>query len=274
MTDLTAVGLSEASDRAHAQQPTDVIVTAASHPTIFECLEDISHDCGGGAGHTCYSIPIEWAGYLTPEHEAAVAALSDEERSTFCIGEETEMEAIARCSPLLERVSVLLSAFHEDFEDDDWRSTLQRVDELLPAVIGLHPSEELSLSDVRRVAGAITAAEQPGHEGPFGLFNYTSRGDPVPHHVRDFRMRAEEYGSCLHRTADQGEARQLYDEATRLHVALAATRTALHLPRPGQRQRDSERMRSALIAAYLAGATTGRGEGAEDYASQVMESLS
>lgn len=38
-----------------------VLVTATSHPNIFEAFENISHDCGASAGHSNYAVPPEWA---------------------------------------------------------------------------------------------------------------------------------------------------------------------------------------------------------------------
>lgn len=78
------------------------------------------------------------------------------------------------------------------------------------------------------IADAIEAARNPDREGPFGLFDYTSYGDPVPHHVRDLRdHRSESYGDCLFRTVDRDEARRVYERLTREHLAISAIRATL-----------------------------------------------
>ena len=75
------------------------------------------------------------------------------------------------------------------------------------------------------VAEAMEKASVPHREGPFGLYDYTDYGDPVPHHVRDFRdMRSATWGMAVHRGTDPVEARRIYDELTRRHVADAAVR--------------------------------------------------
>ena len=118
---LTAIEIAQTTLRSHAEQDGDVLVTAADRPVIHELLETVSHDVGFSAGHETYSIPIAWAGYLDERHEAAVAELSEEERQTLAIGEETEMLAIATRSGLLSRISHFLSAFHSDFDDEDYK---------------------------------------------------------------------------------------------------------------------------------------------------------
>lgn len=74
-----------------------------------------------------------------------------------------------------------------------------------------------------RVADAIEQARCPGRQGPYGLFDYTSYGDPVPHHVRDFRdPESKLYGSCVGAFADRQIAVELFETLTRHHIALAA----------------------------------------------------
>ena len=74
---------------------------------------------------------------------------------------------------------------------------------------------------VQIVAKAIEEAQCRFREGPYGLYDYTSYGDHIPHHVRDFR---EPYskGPCVFKSIDRDKA---YDEYTRLtqeHLAIAA----------------------------------------------------
>lgn len=83
------------------------------------------------------------------------------------------------------------------------------------------------------VADAMEAATCPDREGPFGLFDYTDYGDPRPHHVRDFRdPRSDTWGRPVHVGSDREEARRIYDEMTRRHVAAAAVAawTAANVP--------------------------------------------
>jgi hypothetical protein len=76
------------------------------------------------------------------------------------------------------------------------------------------------------IAVAIRVAECPDREGPFGLYDYSGYGDGSndrAHRVRDFRSRADSaYGSNVHVCDDPEEARRVYDEMTRRHVAAAA----------------------------------------------------
>lgn len=91
-----------------------VLVTEASHPTLFECFETISHDCGSGAGHTNYSVPPEWAPHLQ-NLEEAIKPLSAEEVQTFCIGCETEVAVIAARSEILTTAGKMLTCFWADW---------------------------------------------------------------------------------------------------------------------------------------------------------------
>jgi len=76
------------------------------------------------------------------------------------------------------------------------------------------------------IAEAIRIAECPDREGPFGLYDYSSYGDGShagAHRVRDFRSYADPaYGSSVHVCDDPVEARRVYEEMTRRHVAAAA----------------------------------------------------
>lgn len=93
------------------------VVTAASHPKLHATLEDISHDCGAGAGHESYSVPPEWAGGLA-NYEQALAGLTDEQRQEFAIGDQAENDRMCQLSPALKRTGAMLCAFF-----NDWNST-------------------------------------------------------------------------------------------------------------------------------------------------------
>ena len=89
-------------------------ITSTSHPHLYEAFETISHDGGGGAGHASYSVPRVWTPYLDTV-DKALSALTEEELSTFCTGEETDMGEIARRSHDLRLSSILLNSFFEDW---------------------------------------------------------------------------------------------------------------------------------------------------------------
>lgn len=86
------------------------------------------------------------------------------------------------------------------------------------------------------IAMAIGIAECPHREGPFGLYDYSDseRGNEDAHHVRDFRSYSDpSYGRSVHVCDDPVEARRVYDEMTRRHVASAAwDAVASRLARP------------------------------------------
>lgn len=81
------------------------------------------------------------------------------------------------------------------------------------------------------IADAIRLAECPDREGPFGLYDYSGYGDGShdrAHRVRDFRSYADPaYGSNVHVCDDAEEARRVYEEMTRRHVAAAAWDAAM-----------------------------------------------
>ncbi len=82
---------------------------------------------------------------------------------------------------------------------------------------------EITEETLERVGMAIERANNPGREGPYGLYDYTTYGDPVPHHVRDFRdMRSDTYGHTVFRSTDRDAARAEYERLTRCHIARAA----------------------------------------------------
>ena len=85
-----------------------------------------------------------------------------------------------------------------------------------------------------RIAAAIEAAQCPGREGPYGLYDYGySNPNPPdePYCVRDFRdTRAARYGMTVFRSADRATAETKFEELTRRHVARAAW-NALQAPK-------------------------------------------
>jgi hypothetical protein len=81
---------------------------------------------------------------------------------------------------------------------------------------------------LKTVHAAIEDAMHPDREGPYGLFDYGTYGDPVPHQVRDFRdARSDTYGDCVFRTVDRDEAMAVYERLTQEHVAIAAMTAVL-----------------------------------------------
>lgn len=64
-------------------------------------------------------------------------------------------------------------------------------------------------------------------EGPFGLYDYTSYGNPKPHVVRDFRPSAEKYGAWLFQSTDRDEALREYTRLTDAYLGRAALEAAL-----------------------------------------------
>jgi hypothetical protein len=77
------------------------------YPCLFRCLEDISHDGGGGTGHTSYILPGRWDVQL-PWIEAALAELTEEQRNAFAIGEQGEVEDMLNGASLALRLAHLL----------------------------------------------------------------------------------------------------------------------------------------------------------------------
>ncbi len=73
------------------------------------------------------------------------------------------------------------------------------------------------------VAEAIEEARCPHRRGPYGLFDYTSRGHPKPFHVRDFRdPNSDSWGVQVAAFESRVEAEILLDQLTGRHIAQAA----------------------------------------------------
>lgn len=85
--------------------------------------------------------------------------------------------------------------------------------------------EDVSDETLDAVAEAIRVAECPHREGPFGLYDYSSYTGTHEgaHRVRDFRSYSDPaYGSSVHICDSSEEARRVYEEMTRRHIAAAA----------------------------------------------------
>lgn len=85
--------------------------------------------------------------------------------------------------------------------------------------------EDVSDETLDAVAEAIRLAECPHREGPFGCYDYSSYTGTHEgaHRVRDFRSYSNPaYGSSVHICDSSEEARRVYEEMTRRHIAAAA----------------------------------------------------
>ena len=91
-----------------------VRVTAQNLPAIHDALECISHDSGARAGWDWYEVPTLYVPSL-PIWEVKLSRMTEEERSAFCIGEESEQAEISR---LYEAEQ--LAAFLTEFFNGGW----------------------------------------------------------------------------------------------------------------------------------------------------------
>lgn len=115
---ITAHKAAEDTLRRHRQEPRDFAVEQDGQwPMLWDAFETVSHDSGKAAGHAVYFVPETWTARLD-QVEAALHGLTEEERSDFCIGEASDVAAIARRSPDLAHANGLLNAFFEDWPDD------------------------------------------------------------------------------------------------------------------------------------------------------------
>lgn len=96
---------------------TDVLlVTAKSHPALFDAFERISHDQGRQAGHKNYAVPLAWEAKL-PGIERALHRLlltAPRDFETLCIGEQEEAQLIVARRGLQDADELLLR-FSEEF---------------------------------------------------------------------------------------------------------------------------------------------------------------
>jgi hypothetical protein len=88
-------------------------ITSATHPHLFEAMDAITHDGGGGC-HNHYNVPPGWVDALS-RVEALIGRLSPEHRETLAIGECSEQDALVREFDGLAVAHRFLNAFFEDF---------------------------------------------------------------------------------------------------------------------------------------------------------------
>jgi hypothetical protein len=88
-------------------------ITSATHPHLFEAMDAITHDGGGGC-HEHYNVPPGWVDAL-PRMEALLARLLPEQRETMAIGECSEQDDLVRTFDGLNVANRFLGAFFEDF---------------------------------------------------------------------------------------------------------------------------------------------------------------
>lgn len=83
------------------------------YPVLFEAMDAITHDGGGGC-HEHYNVPPGWAEALA-RMEVVFGRLSEEQRQTMAIGECSEQDDLVREFDGLALVHHFLNAFFEDF---------------------------------------------------------------------------------------------------------------------------------------------------------------
>ena len=88
-------------------------ITGATHPHLFEAMDAITHDGGGGC-HEHYNVPAGWVEAL-PRMEALLCRLSPEQRETMAIGDCTEQDQLVAEFDGLAVAHRFLNAFFEDF---------------------------------------------------------------------------------------------------------------------------------------------------------------
>lgn len=92
-------------------------VTADTYPRLFEAMDAITHDSGGGC-HKHYNVPAGWSESLS-RMEIVLRRLSPEQRETIAIGECSEQDDLVREFEGLGVVHRFLNAFFEDFIDSE-----------------------------------------------------------------------------------------------------------------------------------------------------------
>lgn len=88
-------------------------ITSATHPHLFEAMDTITHDGGGGC-HEHYNVPPGWVEALS-RIETLIGRLSPEQRETMAIGEGSEQDDLVREFEGLGVAHSFLNAFFEDF---------------------------------------------------------------------------------------------------------------------------------------------------------------
>lgn len=92
-------------------------ITSATHPLLFEAMDTITHDGGGGC-HKHYNLPPDWVGALD-RMEKLLGRLSQEQREVIAIGECSEQEQLVHEFEGLEVTHLFLNAFFEDFIESE-----------------------------------------------------------------------------------------------------------------------------------------------------------
>lgn len=88
-------------------------ITSATYPLLFEAIDTITHDSGGGC-HKHYNIPPGWVEALD-RMEMVIGRLSTEQREVIAIGEGSEQEHLVEECEGLQTVHYFLCAFFDDF---------------------------------------------------------------------------------------------------------------------------------------------------------------
>lgn len=88
-------------------------ITATTHPHLFEAMDAITHDGGGGC-HASYNVPPGWVECLG-RMEALFGRLTPDQRETIAIGEGSEQDALVSEFDGLAVAHRFLNAFFEDF---------------------------------------------------------------------------------------------------------------------------------------------------------------
>lgn len=89
-----------------------VEVKEVDHPTLFDCLAQISEDAGMGREHEGYSVASKWGTMLGPLNRA-LEDLDLPTRDTFVSGTTDEQAEIASRSSSLDLVHRFFNEFAE-----------------------------------------------------------------------------------------------------------------------------------------------------------------
>lgn len=93
-----------------------LLVTAESHPCLFNIFECISHDAGYGAGHTNYSVPNTYTEDQLQELELTLIVMGKRKAEAFAIGGEDDRPN--SLSKELQDLDAFLTHFFNDWEDE------------------------------------------------------------------------------------------------------------------------------------------------------------
>lgn len=103
----------EATLRTHNPEPGWHLVTADSHPEIFNIFEIISHDNGFGAGHTNYSVPDIYTPDQLSDFDMLLTIMGREKAEEFAIGGEDDRVVTGE----LQALDQFLNDFFNDWDD-------------------------------------------------------------------------------------------------------------------------------------------------------------